>query len=71
MAVYMGDISAAGDVDCIRKGIRNCAKLEIEKKMKCGIKKKKKKEEEVTTEKIKEKIIKKGNRYKYLGMVIG
>ena len=44
MAVYMGDISAAGDVDCIRKGIRNCAKLEIEKKMKCGIKKKKKKE---------------------------
>lgn len=71
MAVYMGDISAAGDVDCIRKGIRNCAKLEIEKKMKCGIKKKRKKEEEVTTEKIKEKIIKKGNRYKYLGMVIG
>ena len=70
MAVYMGDISGAGDVDCIRKGIRNCAKLEIEKKMKCGIKKKKKKEE-VTTEKIKEKIIKKGNRYKYLGMVIG
>lgn len=68
MAVYMGDISAAGDVDCIRKGIRNCAKLEIEKKMKCGIRKK---EEEVTTEKIKEKIIKKGNRYKYLGMVIG
>ena len=30
--VFMDDIAAIGDVDTIRKGIRNCRKLETEKK---------------------------------------
>ena len=39
MSVYMDDISAAGGIAEIRKGIRNCAKMEKEKKMRCELKK--------------------------------
>ena len=39
MSVYMDDIAAAGRIAEIRKGIRNCAKVEKEKKMRYGLKK--------------------------------
>ena len=39
MLVYMEEIVAATGILEIRKGIRNCAKLEKEKKMRYGLKK--------------------------------
>ena len=39
MPVFMDDIVAAGKVDDIRKGIQNCRRMEIEKKMIYGLKK--------------------------------
>ena len=33
MSVYMNDIAAAGGIEEIKKGIRNCAKMEKQKKM--------------------------------------
>ena len=39
MSVYMNDIAAAGGIAEIRKGIRNCAKMEKEMKMRYGPKK--------------------------------
>ena len=33
MSVYMDDIAVAGGIAAIRKGIRNCVKMEKEKKM--------------------------------------
>ena len=39
MPVFMDDIAAAGKVDDIRKGIQNCRRMEIEKKMIYGLKK--------------------------------
>ena len=40
MSVYMDDIAGAGGIAEIRKGIRNCSKMEKEKKMRYGLKKK-------------------------------
>ena len=37
--VFMDDISAVGDAEEIRKGIRNCRKVEILKKFEFGLKK--------------------------------
>ena len=39
MSVYIDDIAAAGEIAEIRKGIRNCTKMEKEKKMRYGLKK--------------------------------
>ena len=39
MSVYMDDIGAAGEIAEIRKGIRNCARLEKEKTVRYGLKK--------------------------------
>ena len=39
MSVYIDDIVAAGEIAEIRKGIRNCTKMEKEKKMRYGLKK--------------------------------
>ena len=39
MSVYMDDIAAAGGIAENIKGIRNCAKMEKEKKMRYGLKK--------------------------------
>ena len=39
MPVFMDDIAAVGKVDDIRKGIQNCRRMEIEKKMIYGLKK--------------------------------
>ena len=33
MTIFMDDIAATGGAEDIRKGIRNCRKMEIEKKM--------------------------------------
>ena len=57
MLVFMDDIAAVETVDNIRKGIQNCRRMEIEKKMIYGLKKTKymvintgKEPEEVTKE---------------------
>ena len=39
MSVFMDDITAAGTADNIRKGIQNCRRMEIERKMIYGLKK--------------------------------
>ena len=39
MSVYMDDIAATGEIAVIRKGKRNCAKMEKDKKMRYGLKK--------------------------------
>ena len=39
MPVFMYDIAAVGAADNIRKGIQNCRRIEIEKKMIYGLKK--------------------------------
>ena len=77
MPVFMDDIAAVGKADGIRKGIQNCRRMEIEKKMIYGLKKTKymvintgKKPGEVIEERIKEEIVQETDIYKYLGMVI-
>ena len=72
MSVFMDDIVALGTADNIKKGIQNCRRMEIEKKMIYGLKKTKymvintgKEPEEVIEERVKETDI-----YKYLEMVI-
>ena len=39
MSVFMDDIAAVGKIDDLRKGIQNCRRMEIEKKMIYGLKK--------------------------------
>ena len=39
MSVFMDDIAALGKADDIRKGIQNCRRTEIQKKMIYGLKK--------------------------------
>ena len=39
MLIYIDDIAAAEGIAEIRKGIRNCTKMEKEKKMRYGLKK--------------------------------
>ena len=39
MSVYMDEIAAATGIAEMRKGIRNCAKMEKERKMRYGLKK--------------------------------
>ena len=73
----MDHITAAGKADDIRKGIQNCRRMEIEKKMIYRLKKTKymvintgKEPEEVIEERVKEGIVQETDIYKYLGMVI-
>ena len=77
MSVFMDPKAAVGTADIIRKGIQNCRKMDIEKKMVYGLKKTKymvinmgKEPEEVIEEKGKEGIIEETDIYKYLEMVI-
>ena len=77
MSVCMDDISAAGGIAEIRKGIRNCAKMEKEKKMRYGLKKTKymmlktgKDREEIVQEKAKSAKVQKNETYHYLGITI-
>ena len=39
MPVFVDDIAAVGTADDIRKGIQNCRRMEIEKKLIYGLKK--------------------------------
>ena len=75
MSVYMDDIAAAGGIAEIRKGIRNCAKMEKEKKMRYGPKKTKymmvktgKEREEIVQ--VKSGAVQKIETYHYLGITI-
>ena len=72
MSVYMDDTAAAGGIAEIRKGIRNCAKMEKEMNMRYGPKKVKymmvKTEgEEIVQEKVKSGAVQKTQTYHYLG----
>ena len=77
MSVFMNDISAVGDAEEIRKGIRNCRKVEILKKFEFGLKKTKsmivitgKEEVEQIQEKVQQGTVLETDKYKYLVMVI-
>ena len=77
MPVYMDDISAVGNAENVRKGIQNCRRMEIEKKMEYGLKKSKymiigtgKDKEEEIKEVVKEGMIQRTETYKYLGLII-
>ena len=77
MSVCMDDISAAGGIAEIRKGIRNCAKMEKEKKMRYGLKKTKymmlktgKDRKEIVQEKVKSGKVQKNETCHYLGITI-
>ena len=77
MSVYMDDIAAAGGITEIWKGMRNCAKMEKEKKMRYGPKKTKymmvktgKEREEIVQEKVKSGAVQKTETYHYLGITL-
>ena len=77
MSVYIDDIAGAGGIGEIRKGIRNCCKMEKEKKIRYRLKKKNymmvktgKEREEIVQEKIKSRAVQKTETYHYLGITI-
>ena len=77
MPVFMDDVAAVGTADNIRKGIQNCRRMEIQKRMIYVLKKTKymaitmgKEPEELIDERVKEEIVQKTDIYNYLGMVI-
>ena len=76
MPVFMDDIATAGKAEHIRKGIKNCARMEREKKISFGLKKTKYmivktgREEEEINETVKAGRIQRTDKCKYLGMTI-
>ena len=74
MSVYMDDIATAGGTAEIRKGKRNCAKMEKEKKMRYGVKNTKymmvKTGKEIVQEKVQPGAVSKTETYHYLGITI-
>ena len=77
MPVFMDDISAVGDAEEIRKGIRNCRKMETLKKFEYGLTKTKimivrtgKGEVEQIQERVHQGTVLETDKYKYLGMII-
>ena len=75
--IFMDDIAAIGGAEDIRKGIKNCRKMEIEKKMEYGLIKTNIvaiKTGKGITEKIEEEVkagkVKETDKVRYLGMVI-
>ena len=73
MSVYMDDIAE------IRKGIRNCTKVEKEKKMRYGVEKakymmvkpeKEREREEIVQDNVKSRTVWKAETYQYLGITI-
>ena len=77
MTVFMDDISAVGDTEEIRKGIRNCRKMETLEKFEYGLKKTKimivrtgKSEVEQIQVRVQQGTVLKKDKYKYLGMVV-
>ena len=74
MPVFMDDIATAGKAEHIRKGIKNCARMEKEKKISFGLKKTKymivKTGREEINETVKAGIIQRTDKCKYLEMTI-
>ena len=77
MPVFMDDIAAIGGAEDIRKGIRNCRKMEIEKTIEYGLTKTNIvviKTRKGIAEKIEEEVragkVKKTDKIRYLGMAI-
>ena len=77
MPVFMDDISAVGDAEEIRKGTRNCRKVETLKKFEFGLKKTKnmivitgKEKVEQIQERVQQGSVLETDNYKYLVMVI-
>ena len=77
MSVYMDDISVAGEPEEVKKVIRKCARMEVEKKMKYSLSKTKymvvktgKEKEEDISEQVKAGNIQRTKKYKYLGITI-
>ena len=75
--VFMDDISAVGDAEEIRKGIRNCRKMETLKKFEYDLKKTKimivrtgKEEIAQIQERLQQDTLLETDKYKYLGTVI-
>ena len=75
--IFMDDIAAIGRAEDIRKGIRNCRKMEIEKKMEYGLTKTNIvviKTGKGITENIEDELravkVKETDKVRYLGMVI-
>ena len=76
MPVFMDGISAIGDADTIRQGIRNCRKMESKKKIIYGLKKTNymtmitgREKQEQTEEEVKEGKIDEVDTYSYLGIM--
>ena len=76
MPVFMDDISAVGDAEEIRKGIRYCRKMETLKKFAYGLKKTKimivrtgKEEVEQIQERLQQGTVLETEKYQYLGIV--
>ena len=71
MPIFMDDIAAVGTADNFRKGIQNCRRMEIEKKMIYELKKTKymvintRKEPEEIIERVKEGIVQETDICKY------
>ena len=77
MPVFMDDIAAIGGADTIRKRIRNCRKMETEKKIQYGLKKTKyltirtgREKQELIEKKVKEGKIDEVATYSYLGIML-
>ena len=77
MPVFMDVISAVGDAEEIRKGIRNCRKMETLKKFEYDLKKTKimivrtgKEEIAQIQERLQQDTLLETDKYKYLGTVI-
>ena len=77
MPVFMDDIATAGKAEHIRKGIKNCARMEKEKKISFGLKKTKymivktgREEEEEINETVKAGRILRTDKCTYLGMTM-
>ena len=77
MPVFMDDIAAVGEAEQIRKGIRNCRKMETLKKFEYGLKKTKimivrtgQGKKEQIQERVQQGTVVETDRYKYLRMVI-
>ena len=73
----MDDISITGGPEEVKKGIRKCARMEVEKKMKYSLSKTKymvvktgKEKEEDISEQVKAGNIQRTKKYKYLGITI-
>ena len=71
MSIYMDDISVSGGPEKVKKGIRKCARMEVEKKMKYSLSnaKYKGKGKDISGQ-VKAGNIQRTNKYKYLEILI-